>query len=121
MLATTDASAQTKAEIRASKRMFGGRWVNKKTKRHLIIVFGAEGYAELNDWSDPINGNSSSVDAYKAWIKGGKLVMPESKTDLRSPYCEIFKKGNALIYRCMSMFRKDNSFVESERFVREKD
>jgi hypothetical protein len=120
-LMSMSASAQTKAEVKASKKMYEGRWVNKKTKRHLVIVYGGQEYAELNDWTETTGDNSSSVDAYKAWIKNGKLVMPESKTDLRCPYCEIVKKGNALLYRCMSMNTTDKRFIENIWFVRDKN
>lgn len=120
-LMSISTSAQTKAEVKASKKIYEGRWVDKKTKRHLVIVYNGQQYAELNDWTEGTGDNSSSVDAYKAWIKNGKLVMPESKTDLRCPYCEIVKKGNALLYRCMSMNTTDKCFVENIWFIREKN
>jgi hypothetical protein len=120
-LMSMSASAQTIAEVKASKKMYEGRWVDKKTKRHLVIVYDGQEYAELNDWTETTGDNSSSVDAYKAWIKNGKLVMPESKTDLRCPYCEIVKKGNALLYRCMSMNTTDKRFIENIWFVRDKN
>lgn len=110
---------QTKAELKASKKMYEGFWVNKKTQRHLVIGYDDLGYAELNDWTG--KRGSTPVDAYKAWVKGGKLVMPESKTDLRCPYCEIVKKGNALLYRCMDMNTKDNRFTENTWFVKERN
>jgi hypothetical protein len=63
----------------------------------------------------------NTIDAYKAFVHQEKLVMPEDKTDLRCPYCEIVKKGNALLYRCRGMDTKDKRFIEQVLFVREKD
>jgi hypothetical protein len=37
--------AQTKAELKASKKLFGGSWINNKAQRHLIISFDTEDYA----------------------------------------------------------------------------
>jgi len=118
-LFATTAFSQTKAEIKASKKMFEGRWVNKKEKRHLTINYEGE-YAEINDWHGKMSEDNNTIDAYKAWVKAGKLVMPESKTDLRCPYCEIVKKGDALLYRCMGMYNKDKRYIENTWFVREK-
>src|SRR3982751_6436196 len=85
--------AQTKAELKAAKKMYGGSWVNKKQKWHLIISFDTEDYATINDWHGKWSDDNNGIDAYKAFVHQQKLVMPEDKTDLRSPYCEIVKQG----------------------------
>jgi hypothetical protein len=112
---------QTKAEIKASKKLFEGSWVNKKAQRHLTISFDGDDYATINDWHGKWSDDNNTIDAYKAFVNKGILVMPEDKTDLRCPYCEIVKKKNALLYRCRGMDTKDKRFIEQILFVREKD
>ena len=121
MLLSINMLGQTKAELKVSQKLFEGRWVNKKEKRHLIISYDGRKYVDINDWQGKWNQENNSIDAYKAWIEKGKLVMPESKTDLRCPYCEIIKKNNALLYRCMDMNTTDKKFRDSTLFVREKE
>ncbi|RFZ94025.1 hypothetical protein D0C36_00225 [Mucilaginibacter conchicola] len=117
----TPASAQTKAEIKASKKLFEGNWANKKLQRHLSISFdAADNYATINDWHGKWSQDNNTIDAYKAFIEHDKLVMPEDKTDLRAPYCEIIRKGSTLLYRCRGMDTKDKRFVDEVLFVREK-
>jgi hypothetical protein len=121
LLLSLDGFGQTKAEFKASKTLFEGNWVNRKAQRHLSIAYDNAGYAEINDWHGKYSQDNNTIDVYKAWIDKAKLVMPESKTDLRCPYCEIVKKGNALLYRCRGMDTKDKQFVENVWFVREKN
>jgi len=112
--------AQTKAEIKTAKKLFEGDWVNKKAKRHLSIFFDGESYATINDWQGKRTRENSIIDAYKAFVHQGKLVMPESKTDLRCPYCEIVRKDNTLLYRCREMNTNNKQFVDYTVFVKEK-
>jgi hypothetical protein len=112
--------AQTKAELKIAKKLFEGNWVNEKAKRHLTISFDNQDYATINDWQGKWSQNNNAIDAYKAFVLKGKLVMPEDKTDLRSPYCEIVKQGTALLYRCRGMNTMSKRFIEQILFVREK-
>jgi len=121
LILSLDGYAQTKAEFKASKKLFAGSWVNKKAKRHLIIFFDTEDYVTINDWHGKWSQDNNTIDAYKAFIQQTKLVMPENNTDLRCPYCEIVKKGDALLYRCRGMNTKDKTFIDQVLFVREKD
>ena len=111
--------AQTKAELKEAMKMYEGNWVNKKAKRHLTISFDTEDYATINDWHGKWSQDNNTIDAYKAFVFQGKLVMPEDKTDLRAPYCEIAKQGSVLLYRCRRIDTKDKRFVEHTIFVRE--
>ena len=119
ILSASNTFAQTKAELKAAKKIYGGSWVNKKAKRHLTISFDFGDYATINDWHGKWSQDNNTIDAYKAFVNQQKLVMPEDKTDLRSPYCEIVKQGSALLYRCRGMDAKDKRFVEQILFVRE--
>ena len=96
------ANAQTKAEVAAAKKQYAGTWVNKKAKRYLRFFFDVEViYVTVNDWTgNPDRNKSQSMDAYKAFIKGGKLVLPADSTDHRSPYCEIRIQNGKLEYQC---------------------
>lgn len=117
---TKNACAQTKAEIRHAKKLFEGDWINKKAKRHLSISFDYNDYVLINDWHGKFSSDNNTIDAYKAFIKKEKLVMPEEKEDLRAPYCEILRKGNALLYRCKGMGPTAKVFIDEVWFVREK-
>jgi hypothetical protein len=114
------AFSQTKALLSNSKKLYEGNWVNRKNQRHLSIAYDKAGYAEINDWHGKYTQDNNTIDVYKAWIEKNKLIMPESKTDLRCPYCEIVRNGNSLLYRCRGMFTKDKRFIENILFVREK-
>ncbi len=85
----------------------------------MIISFDTEDFATVNDWVGNREHPNGSIDAYKAFIEKGILVMPADNTDLRSPYCEIVRQDKSLLYRCRSMFTKDKKFVEQDLFVRE--
>lgn len=116
-----DGFAQTKAEQKNAKKLFNGDWVNKKAKRHLSVSFDFPEYVLINDWHGKWSQDNNTIDAYKAFIQKDKLVMPEDKTDLRSPYSEIVKKGNALLYRTIEMDINHKKMVDEILFVREKD
>jgi len=121
LLLQTNGFAQTKAELKKAKKLFDGYWVNKKAQRHISISFDEQDYATINDWHGKMSDDNNTVDAYKAFVKNDKLVMPEDKTDLRAPYCEIIKKGNVLLYRCRGMESDSKRFVEETVFIREKN
>jgi len=112
---------QKNTELKAAKKLYEGEWVNKKAKRHLTISFDTDDHATINDWHGKWSQENNTIEAYKAFLKQGKLVMPEDKTDLRSPYCEIIKKGNLLLYRCREINTKNTKFVDNIWFVRAKN
>ena len=111
---------QSKIEVGTAKKLFEGSWLNKNIKRHLTISFDDQDYVTINDWQGKWNQENTSIDAYKAYIVKDKLVMPADNTDLRSPYCEIVRQGDKLLYRCRAMDTKDKRFIEQILFVREK-
>lgn len=115
-LLTTNARAQTKLEIKQAKHLYEGDWVNKKSRRHLRIIFEPEGYATVNDWVGKFE--AASVDAYKAFVKSGKLILPEDKEEHIAPYCELLVKNNVLQYRCKRILLNSNAFTEGESFVK---
>ncbi|MFA6246586.1 MAG: hypothetical protein WC615_06575 [Mucilaginibacter sp.] len=121
ILTNRNAYAQTKADIRYAKRLFEGNWINKKAKRHLSISFDYNDYVLINDWHGKFSSDNNTIDAYKAFIEKEKLVMPEEKEDLHAPYCEILRKGNALLYRCKGMGPTAKVFIDEIWFVREKE
>jgi hypothetical protein len=121
LLSQINVFAQTKAELKKAKKLFGGYWVNKKAQRHLSISFDVQDYATINDWHGKMSDDNNTIDAYKAFVENDKLVMPEDKTDLRSPYCEIIRKGNVILYRCREMESSSKKFVEETIFIREKN
>jgi hypothetical protein len=120
ILFTGNTLAQSKADIRHAKILFEGNWINKKIKRRLSISFDYIDYVLINDWHGKFSSDNNTIDAYKAFIKNEKLVMPEEKEDLRAPYCELLRKGNAQLYRCKGMVPTAKVFIDEVWFVREK-
>lgn len=118
ILISFNSLAQSKMEVKKAKASFEGHWYSKKTNRHLTIYFDDQTYATINDWTGTPKTGESSIDAYKAFAKDGKLVIPEDKTDLRSPYCEIIRQGNIVSYRCRAMNSRDKKLIFQENFAK---
>lgn len=116
VLVTFSAHAQTKQEIRQAKQRYEGDWVNKKARRHLRITFEPEGYATVNDWVGRFE--AASVDAYKAFVQAGKLILPEDKEEHIAPYCELVIQNNVLRYRCKNSPLNNHAFGEGELFTK---
>lgn len=119
----TFTNAQAKIEIAQAKKIFDGLWVNAKTKRYIQIFFDADvDYVTINDWTGSAdkrrNGN---IDAYKAIIENGKLVMPAEDGNHQSSYCEMEMINRQLIYRCKGMFADKNKFINKTVFKRVKN
>lgn len=110
-------SGKAQTSKKTSKQLFGGAWVNKKLNRHLTISFeGQDWYATINDWTGKDQG---TADAYKAFIKGRKLVMPAETDEHRAPYSEMIISGKKLLFRSRGLFADQNKFVDSIYFVRD--
>jgi hypothetical protein len=107
--------AQTKTAFKEAKKLYEGEWVEKKTKRHISITLQDTDYFLINDWSEA--GDGSSVDAYRAFLKKGKLIMPED-TEHHAPYAELFLKNKRLVY--LSKYKDINGkfFYERVAFVK---
>jgi hypothetical protein len=107
--------AQQALEIKKAKALFEGAWVNKKANRHLTIFIEDDGYVTINDWIG--SKRTASIDAYKAYIKRGKLIMP-AETEHHAPYSEMHIKGNKLIYMTESEDLMNKKVIENVFFVR---
>lgn len=94
LLATSMIQAQSTPKQKAEKR-FTGTWLNKKSTRVLEIYIEG-GYVTIMDWTKKFQ-KRESADVYKAFLKNGKLVMPE-ETEHHAPYSEIRLENNTLIY-----------------------
>jgi len=91
-------NAKSHAQVtrkQTDEKQFAGRWQNKKSTRCLEISF-EYGYATILDWTPKFQKRESG-DVYKAFMKNGKLVMPE-ETEHHAPYSEIKFENNRLIY-----------------------
>ena len=91
--------AQSAPKQTVEKR-FAGKWQNKNSTRCLEISF-EHGYATILDWTPKFQKRESG-DVYKAFLKNGKLVMPE-ETEHHAPYSEIRLEHNRLIYLTKQM------------------
>lgn len=103
LLAALRSQAQDPTIEKRTQKQFEGLWENKKNTRRLKISF-RQGYAMITDWTDRFQ-KPESGDIYKAFLKNGKLIMPE-ETDHRAPYSEIIFKNNRLIYLTKSILPK---------------
>ncbi|MEO5911708.1 MAG: hypothetical protein ABIP95_12515 [Pelobium sp.] len=94
--------AQSKPEKIQSKKLYEGTWVNKKAKRFIAFYYDDDvDYVTINDWTGSSNRNkNNNIDAYKAFIKGNKLIIPAENSDHHAPYCEIEILDHKLIYKC---------------------
>jgi hypothetical protein len=106
--------AQTPHEVKLAKQHFEGEWFNKKEKRHLSISYD-NGYMTVNDWLDH---SKTSVDAYRAFIKHGILVMPEYKSDPIQPYSDMIIRHGILWYRCKCSPADKNNYNDSTAFTK---
>lgn len=98
--------AQTKSEIARSKEIFEGTWYNKTEQRYIRLYYVDDAnFVTINDW---IKGAEDGGDAYKAFIKGERLILYSEDTHHRAPYCEIEIANTKLIYRCNNMNSTDN-------------
>lgn len=117
ILSFTECTAQTAGEVKDASLRFQGAWVNKITDRHLTISIENTGYVTINDWTG--KKQTASIDAYKAFIKNGKLVMP-AETEHHAPYSEIQLRGKALIYITKSVGLNGEKLIERIYFIRSK-
>ncbi|MCP2028034.1 hypothetical protein L1276_003202 [Flavobacterium sp. HSC-32F16] len=79
---------------------FEGTWYNETEKSYLSFYFEkGYDYATANTWTGDLN-KKENIDAYKAFIKDGKLMLPVENSDHHAPYCEIDVKYGVLIYTC---------------------
>lgn len=117
MYAACPGAAQTMAEIKHAKTLFEGAWINKKDRRHLTISIENDGYITINDWVGKWKGQS--VDAYKAFIRKGKLIIP-ADTDHHGPYSELYRIGNTMVYMTEDNFLSNKTTIEKSIFTRTK-
>jgi hypothetical protein len=112
------APAQTVKELKQADKIFGGPWVNKKTSRHLRIFLELkEGYFLINDWNSKEQERISG-DAYKAFVRNGKLVMP-AETEHYAHYSEMIVVNNRLIYITKFKDVTGKMIIDKETYVRE--
>jgi hypothetical protein len=120
----TDAQVKTeiaevktaKAKMEIVKEAFEGTWYNKKENRYLRISFDYSDYALINDWVGR-SKNAANIDAYKAFPKGGKLILPEEK-EHHGTYCEMLISKKRLLYKCKGLFFKTDQFTDSAYYVK---
>lgn len=73
-----------------------------------------EGAVLVNEWK----GKRTNIDAYKARVKGDKLIMPEERGDHNAPYCEMLIVNKKLLFRCKGLLLKEAVFTDSTWFVK---
>ncbi|SDJ52290.1 hypothetical protein SAMN04487898_103154 [Pedobacter sp. ok626] len=98
-----------------TERHYEGLWVDKKTTRHLEISF-KDGYATIIDWTSKFQKRESG-DSYKAFLKNGKLIMPEDR-EHHAAYSEIIAKDQRLIYLTKSIGAGKASTWDRQSFTR---
>ncbi|EDM37836.1 hypothetical protein PBAL39_15464 [Pedobacter sp. BAL39] len=115
LLANQYSRAQSAPAAEHVNKRFIGTWVDKKTTRHLEISF-EDGYATIMDWTSKFQKKESG-DVYKAFLKDGKLVMPED-TEHHAPYSEILSQDGKLIYLTKPVGIGVGSAWDKQTFVR---
>jgi len=115
LLANGYTQAQSSPSTEKNRQLFIGSWIDNKTTRHLEISFD-DGYATIIDWTSKFQKKESG-DIYKAFLKNGKLVMPED-TEHRAPYSEIISDKGKLIYLTKPIGIEMKSQWDKQIFVR---
>jgi len=116
LLLVTGASAQTPLEIKKADKLFSGFWIDRRTTRHLSINIEKDGYVLINDWTSKYQ-KQESCDAYKAFIKGAKLIMPVDN-EHHAPYAEMQILNKRLVYITKYKDIEGKQIIEKEAFVR---
>ena len=114
-------NGQTRAEIENLKKKYSGTWVNKKTKDYLEFYFEDEiDYVTVNEWTGSSHKNKSkTLDAYKAYIKGDKLIILAEKDDHHRQYCEISISNKKLNFECNGALNfTNNKLIQDEYYNR---
>lgn len=119
LVLTAGATAQTPLEIKMADKLFSGFWIDRKTTRHLLLGIEKEGYVLINDWTGKFQ-NRASADAYKAYIKGAKLVMPPDH-EHHAPYAEMQIINNKLVYTTKYKDVKGKEVTNKQVFVKTKN
>lgn len=102
-----------------TERPFIGEWFEKRTGRHLRVVFIKEWkMVEISDWQGDYYAPKAMVDMYKARIQKNKLIMAEDRTEHRGPYAELQIAKVKLIYRWKAYQHAGGAFADSAVFVR---
>ncbi|OIV43442.1 hypothetical protein [Flavobacterium johnsoniae] len=108
---TGDIAAQT-PDLKNLVKKYDGTWFNESEKSFLTFYFeqGSD-YAVVNTWTGSID-KKENIDAYKAFIKERKLILPAENSDHHAPYCEIDIENNLLVYKCnQGLNFSDNSLT----------
>jgi len=108
--------AKIKTEMTKAKKAFEGIWYNKEANRYLSISFDYGDYALINDWIGE-SKNDANIDAYKAFPKGDKLILPEEK-EHHGTYCEMTISKKRLRYQCKGGFLKTDQLTQSSYYVK---
>jgi hypothetical protein len=101
--------------IKGLTQKFGGTWYDETQKLYLTFYF-EEGYdyATVNTWTGSID-KKENIDAYKAFIKDNKLILPAENSDHHAPYCEIDIQYNLLVYKCNEGFNFSDNFLNTKK------
>ena len=118
LLLVPGASAQTPLEIKKADKLFSGFWIDRKTTRHLLIGVEKDGYVIINDWAGRFE-DRGSADAYMAFIKGEKLIMPPDN-EHHAPYAEMQITNKKLVYSTKFKDIAGKLIVEKELFVKDR-
>ncbi|WP_316809575.1 hypothetical protein [Pedobacter agri] len=91
---------------------FSGEWYSKKEKQTLVISYDTENNSFL------INDHTKgySEDAYYAYPKNNKLILPAQNSDHHSSYCEISIIKNQLVYECNSALNFTDNFLTKDQY-----
>lgn len=104
-----------------AKQQFEGLWHSRSSDMYMRFFFDADDttYVTVNEWKGRHKG--TSIDAYKVFIEGDKLVFPEDRTEHRHPRCEMQLAGQRLLCRCRSLLAEPaGPFTENEYYTRVK-
>lgn len=116
--------AQKQKTIPFAMSKFRGEWHNTKGKNVLYISYDTDvAYATINN--DP-KDKRYSIDVYKAFPKGNKLIMPADNNEHHCSYSEMSIENNKLIIRTndplddTTQYIKPNKHLSIETYQRKR-
>jgi hypothetical protein len=100
-------------------KQFDGIWYCKAENRYMEIFPDATDSSRvtINEWTGvPQRKVAMNVDAYTAWLRGQKLIIPADDKEHRAPYCELSIKDGQLIYTCNGGMNVTDQFLNGDQY-----
>lgn len=112
---TTGNIVSQSPDVNALNKKYGGIWYSENEKTYITFYFEkGYDYATVNAWTGTEN-KKENIDAYKAFIKDSKLILPAENSDHHTSYCEIDIENNQLVYKCNEGLNFSDNYLNTKK------